>query len=316
LFEIRKKLALKNLVFFLVGLLICTGCKGPMGPQGKSGTNGQDGIGLVWKGSLAGAPANPQTNWAYYNTGDDKAYIWDGDSWEILAQSVMPTRTFTYKIDSSDPESKSDIFTFVGALKSALNDQSPNNVNTPYPLAISGIDLSAGNELKALYSAITKHVKLDLSGCTGWTIVDAAPSLAENKAKIVELILPDSVTEIETGHWTPTGVFMDFSNLKVFTGNGVTDVGDFAFYNCGEITVNIPAAAYIGVYAFACDAGKAAAHTVKLGNNPPILKYKVFDKQSAGITIKAASTIEYTAWAGSHVADTPFGTVTITLIAE
>lgn len=39
----------------------------------------------TWKGELSTPPSNPELNWAYYNTIDGKSYIWDGDSWEILA---------------------------------------------------------------------------------------------------------------------------------------------------------------------------------------------------------------------------------------
>jgi hypothetical protein len=42
---------------------------------------------LVWQGTLAQAPANPQLNWGYYNSTDGKSYIWDGDSWEVAAVS-------------------------------------------------------------------------------------------------------------------------------------------------------------------------------------------------------------------------------------
>ncbi|MBP5448879.1 MAG: hypothetical protein J6Y01_02065, partial [Spirochaetales bacterium] len=43
-------------------------------------------VALVWKGEAATAPENPKTNWAYYNTADKKSYIYDGTSWQILAQ--------------------------------------------------------------------------------------------------------------------------------------------------------------------------------------------------------------------------------------
>lgn len=56
------------------------GAQGPVGPQGPAG------IGIVWKGSSASAPANPQLNWAYYNTTDKKAYIYDGSAWQVMAQ--------------------------------------------------------------------------------------------------------------------------------------------------------------------------------------------------------------------------------------
>ncbi|MDR0910585.1 MAG: hypothetical protein LBM77_12560 [Spirochaetaceae bacterium] len=53
---------------------------GDEGPQGAPGTN------IIWKGSLETAPVNPDINWAYYNIIDGTSYIYDGDSWEILAQ--------------------------------------------------------------------------------------------------------------------------------------------------------------------------------------------------------------------------------------
>ena len=55
---------------------------GATGPQGAQGVAG---ISVVWKGSLGAAPGSPQTNWAYYDTAQKKALIWDGDSWETLA---------------------------------------------------------------------------------------------------------------------------------------------------------------------------------------------------------------------------------------
>ena len=40
----------------------------------------------IWKGSLAAAPENPETGWAYYNTAEKKSYIYDGQTWQIFAQ--------------------------------------------------------------------------------------------------------------------------------------------------------------------------------------------------------------------------------------
>ncbi|MDR1277471.1 MAG: choice-of-anchor D domain-containing protein [Treponema sp.] len=61
------------------------------GTDGQNGTNGANGAGIVWKGALPVSPSNPQLNWAYYNTGDNTSYIWDADSWEILAESGSST---------------------------------------------------------------------------------------------------------------------------------------------------------------------------------------------------------------------------------
>ena len=59
--------------------LAIDGATGPQGAQGAAG------ISVVWKGSLGAAPGSPQTNWAYYDTAQKKALIWDGDTWETLA---------------------------------------------------------------------------------------------------------------------------------------------------------------------------------------------------------------------------------------
>ena len=81
------------------------------GPSGSNGANGTDGVSITWQGSLATAPASPQVNWAYYNTTDNVAYIWDGDSWEILVQ------------DGSDGVSVNWLGTFAAAPGSPqLND--------------------------------------------------------------------------------------------------------------------------------------------------------------------------------------------------
>lgn len=58
--------------------------------DGLDGQNGIDGKSIVWKGSFSSSDdeelRNPQINWAYYNTSDKKAYIFDGTKWCILSQ--------------------------------------------------------------------------------------------------------------------------------------------------------------------------------------------------------------------------------------
>lgn len=58
--------------------------------DGVNGTNGTSttvtGYLITWKGSYSSAPANPQAGWAYYNTSAKKSYIYDGNSWQIMAQ--------------------------------------------------------------------------------------------------------------------------------------------------------------------------------------------------------------------------------------
>jgi len=62
------------------------GDNGKTGEKGEKGESGTDGISIIWKGTLEKSPENPQLDWAYYNSIDKKAYIYDGKSWQILAQ--------------------------------------------------------------------------------------------------------------------------------------------------------------------------------------------------------------------------------------
>ena len=52
--------------------------------DGVDGQNGADGLSIVWKGDLAEAPANPQTNWAYRDTDNGRVYIYNGSAWELM----------------------------------------------------------------------------------------------------------------------------------------------------------------------------------------------------------------------------------------
>ena len=63
------------------------GAPGEKGEDGTPGEKGDDGVSIYWQGSFDSHPASPQLNWAYYNSTDRKAYIWDGTVWTILAES-------------------------------------------------------------------------------------------------------------------------------------------------------------------------------------------------------------------------------------
>lgn len=60
------------------------GDKGENGINGADGINGKDGVdgtSIVWKGSLAVHPSNPQNGWAYYNTEQKKSFIYQDGAW-------------------------------------------------------------------------------------------------------------------------------------------------------------------------------------------------------------------------------------------
>ncbi|MCB9001670.1 MAG: collagen-like protein [Bacteroidales bacterium] len=66
------------------------GLQGDAGPQGEMGDPGTDGFSIDWLGELSSAPASPPINQAYYNTTESKSYIWNGNSWNLVAVDGEP----------------------------------------------------------------------------------------------------------------------------------------------------------------------------------------------------------------------------------
>ena len=66
-------------------LLSHSGAAGAPGVKGADGVGGGVSVSVAWQGTQSSAPADPQTNWAYYNTTDKKSYIYDGTAWQVLA---------------------------------------------------------------------------------------------------------------------------------------------------------------------------------------------------------------------------------------
>lgn len=64
--------------------------QGPAGADGYTpikgvdyfdGTSGNDGVSIIWKGTYASAPINPQNGWAYYNSTAKASYVYQDGSW-------------------------------------------------------------------------------------------------------------------------------------------------------------------------------------------------------------------------------------------
>jgi hypothetical protein len=129
------------------------------------------------------------------------------------------------------------------------------SASTPIVLPPLDIDLAADwtNLLQAIADAnggAGAYVKLDLSACRmSGTYFN--PGAANNGEQYVTaLTLPDAATSIAGGTDTaPT--FRYFSNLREISGEQVTTVGSFAFYNCASLTsVTFPAVTTIRSAAF------------------------------------------------------------------
>ncbi len=65
---------------------------------------------VIWKANTT-APASPQVGWAYFNTADQKSYIWDGSTWNLIATSTTtttpstPVATVIWKTNTTAPAS-------------------------------------------------------------------------------------------------------------------------------------------------------------------------------------------------------------------
>ena len=64
---------------------------------------------ITWKGSFETVPSEPEAGWAYYNTTTKKSYIYDGNSWQILAQDGADN-----SIDDETNNIKDNSFVFMG----------------------------------------------------------------------------------------------------------------------------------------------------------------------------------------------------------
>ncbi len=88
----------------------------------SKGDTGADGKSIIWKGSFATAPSNPEEDWAYYNTGDGCSYIYDGTAWKLLAS----------KGETGATGANGTSITWLGSFASASSITNPEAMNLYY----------------------------------------------------------------------------------------------------------------------------------------------------------------------------------------
>jgi hypothetical protein len=131
------------------------------------------------------------------------------------------------------------LFDTVGELKTYLDGLPVNDEDTPYPVGLSAaVDLTdialkaGGDNLGALYAALTRYVELDLSACTGASTgaTGGGGGSRTNANKLVRVILPPQITTIS--HYSFSGC----SNLRsVNLPEGLTTIGQGAFSGCSSL---------------------------------------------------------------------------------
>jgi hypothetical protein len=122
-----------------------------------------------------------------------------------------------------------------GALQNYLEGLSQNTETDPYLIRVGVVDLAstktnaAENTLKNLYTVLTRYVALDLRDCFGDSLPSFTPKVAPNKARILALILPDTLKTIKSN------AFIGCTALVSVDMPGVTTIMQGAFSGCEKL---------------------------------------------------------------------------------
>lgn len=193
------------------------GTRGPMGPPGANG------ISIQWLGSLASPPGSPTLNQGYYNTTDKKSYIWDGNSWEIIAEN----ETFTFPVNHNTEASSSD----------TLIARYSGNTQDRFQLKNDGI-MSWGSGSAAqdtfLYRNTTNTLSLGSTSNNNNGILRLSGIRSNNNSDLT-LILANT----STGNATDNVFTIDSSGQMGFATTGSNAARDLFLRRGGTSTLNV-----------------------------------------------------------------------------
>ena len=120
------------------------------------------------------------------------------------------------------------------------------------PMNIALGTMTAGNSgwrnLLAALETAGKYINLDLSVCSmDGTEFNPNCLIPDGKSFIVSVVLPDAAESIIAGTSSDSAAFRHFSALKNVTGNYVTEIGNYAFYELASLArADFPEAVTIG----------------------------------------------------------------------
>jgi hypothetical protein len=126
-------------------------------------------------------------------------------------------------------------FTFLEDLSSYMVSKPENTPETPYPIALSNLDLS--HSLNPLFAAFQgRYVSLDLSGCV-LREIPAEQNIAarENKDRLVSLTLPPALQSIGS-----YAFYQSSSLTTLVLPDSLRDIRDSAFAECGIEELELP----------------------------------------------------------------------------
>jgi uncharacterized repeat protein (TIGR02543 family) len=102
-------------------------------------------------------------------------------------------------------------------------------------------------------NAAGKYVELDLTSCASNTTFNPVSTVITGKDLIVSITLPSVATSITAGTTSNSSAFLNFTNLKSFSGPGLTSIGNYAFSDSliNPTTITLPSTVTsIGTFAF------------------------------------------------------------------
>ena len=190
-------------------LLASKGAQGEQGPQGEQGEpgpqgpQGETGSSIIWKGSFDSHPSNPEMYWAYYNTVDHYSYLFDGETWTILASSGSSNEVTVYI-----PEGTSNVVSVLPYLH--------NIISVVIPEGVTVIDDNAFRGCTSLRSVVIPS-----------TVVSIGSGAFYGCSSLESISLPSSLVSIGSE------AFAECRSLKeISIPYWVLEIGDALFDGC------------------------------------------------------------------------------------
>jgi uncharacterized protein (UPF0332 family) len=163
----------------------------------------------------------------------------------VQVQALLVTEKTTLDgLKAKIEELKAATVSTVEAMQSYLAGKEANDVDSPYAVFYTGSETPAD-----IYTALgiaDKFVDLDLSASF---VTGFATGTEAGRAKIVSLILPDSLTATGNSSNSSSAIFRNFTNLKTVRADGLVTLGKYNFRALASLTtVILPNATTIVTY--------------------------------------------------------------------
>lgn len=205
--------------------------------DGKDGANATSttvtGYLITWKGSSSSAPTNPKAGWAYYNTSSKKSYIYDGSSWQVMAQDGADGSNTTSNGETGTGVITPSSYLYI-LLYTSQGNYTQYATQTITEVDFGQIGLGSTAKSTTFYIGIngTSSATLNL---TGNPIIQISGTNADQ----FEITQP-STTTTKNGSWImdacisfkPTSIGQKTATIKI--PNNSPDLPDFTFTITGK----------------------------------------------------------------------------------